>query len=196
MLDLVGHFGDQEDSHKPCGHCDICDPDHCIAQQQREPTGAEADALNAILVALKQRDAQATGRLFRELFEDSAIDRKRFDRLLGGLARAGFIGVYEDSFEKDGRVIEYRRVSLTHEGRTHEGSVARHVRVEADAPKAPKKTKSLFGKKKGKASQSAKSSKTVVPGAADMALAEALKLWRLAEARRRRTPACNSGPTG
>ena len=74
MLDLVGHFGDQEDSHKPCGHCDVCAPDHCVTQQQREPTGAEADALNAIIVALKQRDAQATGRLFRELFEDSDID--------------------------------------------------------------------------------------------------------------------------
>ena len=90
-------------------------------------------------------------------------------------------------------MIEYRRASLTHEGRTLEGSVAPYVRVEAEAPKATK-AKRASRKKRGKSSKAAKTSKTVFAGAADATVAEALKLWRLAEARRRRTPAFNIFP--
>ncbi len=191
MLDLVDHFGDQEDSHKPCGHCDVCAPEGCVAQRRRAPTASEADALDAVIAALRQRDGQATGRLFRELFESSDIDRKRYNKLLSALARAGFVGVSEDSFETEGRVIEFRRVSLTHEGRTQEGSVSPYIQVEAEAPKAPSKARKRTKKAKAGGAarrKGARAANTDAPNA-DASVAEALKEWRLSEARRRSVPA-------
>ncbi len=177
MLELVRHFGDQEDSRKPCGRCDVCAPTQCAVQQRRAPTRAEADALDAIMAALQARDGLATGKLWRELFEGSQIDRKKFDDLLGGLARAGYLGVYDDSFERDGEVITYRRASLTHEGRQCRESVAAYVQVTVAAP-AP-----AAAKKKSKGGKASKA-----PSENDAQLTEALKAWRYAEAKRRRQP--------
>ena len=35
MAALVRHFGDREDGRRPCGKCDFCSPERCIAQQFR-----------------------------------------------------------------------------------------------------------------------------------------------------------------
>jgi DNA topoisomerase-3 len=181
MLELVGHFGDQEDSRKPCGQCDVCAPNDCVVQQRRTPTPAEAAALDGIIAALQARDGLATGKLWRELFEGSKIDRKQFEDLLGGLARAGYIGVYEDSFERDGEVIAYRRASLTYEGRECRESVAEYVQLTVAAPTP------AAGKKKPKR-QLAVGEANKSPSEGDAILAEALKAWRYAEAKRRRQP--------
>jgi DNA topoisomerase-3 len=37
MLGLVQHFGDEDDSGKPCGRCDVCDPEACIAANTAGP---------------------------------------------------------------------------------------------------------------------------------------------------------------
>ena len=105
MLDLVGHFGDLEDSRKPCGTCDVCSPTGCLVQRYHPPTQEQADALEAIVLELRRRDRQTVGQLHRERFGGSKLDRKKLDRLLGGLARAGYIELVEDSFERDGEVI-------------------------------------------------------------------------------------------
>jgi DNA topoisomerase-3 len=181
MLELVGHFGDQEDSRKPCGVCDVCAPDGCSVQERRAPTDVEAEALDAIIAALQARDGLATGKLWRELFEGSDIDRKAFEALLAGLARAGYVGVFEDSFEREGTVISYRRASLTHEGRECRESVAEFVQLIAAAPVVPK------SRAKPKAGRSAKAVRQA-PAAADAGLVEALTEWRQAEAKRRRQP--------
>lgn len=181
MLELVGHFGDQEDSRKPCGVCDVCAPDDCVVQERRAPTAKEVEALDAIIAALQARDGLATGKLWRELFEGSGVDRRAFEELIAGLARAGYVGVFEDSFERDGTVISYRRASLTHEGRECRESVAEFVQLIVSAPEAPKsRRKSGTG---GKAKATGKK-----PGVADSGLVEALKEWRQTEAKRRRQP--------
>ncbi len=181
MLELVGHFGDQEDSRKPCGVCDVCAPEACVVQERRAPTRVEADGLNAIIAALQSRDGLAAGKLWRELFEGSEIDRKSFEALIAGLARAGYISVFEDSFEREGKVISYRRASLTHEGRECRESVAEFVQLIASAPDAPKRRRKT---KTGGHKQVTRSA----PGAGDAALVAALKAWRQAEASRRRQP--------
>ena len=61
MLQLVGHFGDQNDSGAPCGLCDVCAPDACVAQVFREPSAAEREAAARILAALRARDGRAVG---------------------------------------------------------------------------------------------------------------------------------------
>ena len=50
--------------------------------------------------------------MHRELF-GQALDRNRFEKLLGALVRSGLLYEREDAFEKDGRVIQFRRVYLT-----------------------------------------------------------------------------------
>ncbi len=197
MLDLVGHFGDQEDSLKPCGHCDICMPSGCLVQQFREPTADEGKALAAILDELRRRDNQSIGKLFRDLFEGSDIDRKNYDRLLNGLTRAGLVSIADDSFEKDGRVIEFRRVALTREGRDLDEAPAQFVTVHAEAAKPPRKKRTSAPKKKAVKRSSAKKPRKAqgeididLPQTEfDEVLAAALRAWRLSEARKFGMPA-------
>jgi DNA topoisomerase-3 len=139
MLHLVRHFGDQEDSGDPCGLCDVCAPDRCIAHRFREPSAAEQAALGRILAALAADDGQATGRLHRETFADGSVDRRTFEHLLGGLARAGLVDVEHASFEKDGERIEFQRVSLTEKGWDESAAGVRRVTLGQAAP--PKKRK-------------------------------------------------------
>ena len=117
MVHMIRHFGDQEDSGAPCGICDVCAPERCIARRFREPSQAEGTAITRILEALARDDEQATGKLHRETFPDGGLDRRSFEHLLGGLVRAGLVILSEESFEKDGKEITYQRATLTYEGR-------------------------------------------------------------------------------
>ena len=182
MLHLVRHFGDQEDPGTPCGQCDVCAPDACIALEFRDPTRAEREAMERLVRHLGQAGAQSTGRLYRELFEQE-LDRDRFEKLLGALARAGLLEEREESFERDGRLIRYRRVFLTGEGREAGAAGVANARVLIDAPTATRRSSSATRRPK----------KEIDPRTAESeappALVEALRNWRLAEARRRRVPA-------
>jgi DNA topoisomerase-3 len=115
MRHLVEHFGDVQDSGKPCGLCDVCSPEDCVTLRFAEPGEGELHALGRILDALHERDGQATGRLHRELFGES-LPRREFERLVGGLVRAGLARLSEDAFEKDGQRITFQRLALTSEG--------------------------------------------------------------------------------
>jgi len=125
MVHLVRHFGDQEDSGEPCGICDICAPDRCIARRFREPSKAEQAHVARILAALAEGDGQATGRLHRETFPNGDLDRRSFEHLLGGLVAAGLVVIEETSFEKDGKTIPFERASLTFKGRRQGASAPR-----------------------------------------------------------------------
>ncbi|HYO51626.1 HRDC domain-containing protein, partial [Archangium sp.] len=202
----------------------------------------EAQALARILGALHERDGQATGRLHRELFGE-ALPRRDFERLLGGLVRAGLARLSEDTFEKDGQSITFQRVTLTPEGRrTREpspgqvqlplppdeaparkrrGSRAKgspaggsrrasrrkgtasgggrkrlaparpeieyedEARDVMEAPRAPRGREALVRALE----RSRRSGTTFGVDTPPPQLVEALRAWRLAEARRRRVPA-------
>jgi DNA topoisomerase-3 len=154
MLHLVRHFGDQEDTGAPCGICDVCAPGACVARRFREPSRAEDAALARILGALSSADGQATGRLHREVFGED-LDRRSFEHLLGGLARAGLVRVSEESFEKDGKTIEYQRAWLTREGRSRGSSDLIRVPLE-EATVKPKRRAKAKAKAKAKASTKVK----------------------------------------
>jgi len=127
MVHLVSHFGDQEDSGEPCGLCDICAPDRCVARRFREPSKAEQAHVARILAALAAGDGQATGRLHRETFPDGDLDRRSFEHLLGGLVGAGLVIIEETSFEKDGKTIPFERASLSFKGRQQGANASRLV---------------------------------------------------------------------
>ncbi len=115
MSALIRHFGDISDANRPCGHCDFCAPGSATAQTLTEPTAAQDRDLRAILRALDGQ-SRATGKLFTDLALTK--DRKTFDNLLDGLARAGLIALTSETFTNpEGTVVPYRKASLTHEGR-------------------------------------------------------------------------------
>ena len=147
MLHLVQHFGDQEDSGAPCGLCDVCVPEACLAARFREPSADERAAIQRILRALGDEDAQPTGRLYREAFRDESIDRRTFEHLLGGLGRAGLVKVTEASFEKGGERVAYQRASLTPAGRSHGGAQLGSITVARRPPKGKATRKKSAGKK-------------------------------------------------
>jgi DNA topoisomerase-3 len=247
MRHLVEHFGDVQDTGAACGLCDVCAPESCATLRFGEPSAAEAQALARILGTLHERDAQATGRLHRELFGE-ALPRRDFERLLGGLVRAGLVRLSEDTFEKDGQNITFQRVTLTPEGRRTREPAPGQVQLPRPPDEAPARKRrgsrakgfSAAGgsrrtaRRKGAASggrkkrsaparteveydyefegdmaervevprvprgrealaraldRSRRSGATLGVSTASPQLVEALRAWRLAEARRRRVPA-------
>jgi DNA topoisomerase-3 len=230
MRHLVAHFGDVQDSGKPCGLCDVCSPEACVTLRFAEPAEAELNALGRILDSLHERDGQATGRLHRELFGES-LPRRAFERLVGGLVRAGLARLSEDSFDKEGQRITFQRLTLTPEGQRTRVIEPDLVMLPLPLEKAAKKRRARLAKGGGKRTEKRRRSGGWEPAApraltvirdweeapgqtlaaaepwdedADIGvrrgrgapapksspqLVEALKAWRLAEARRRRIPA-------
>ena len=117
MTSLVQHFGDTTDRLKPCGLCDICNPAAGgAANAAHQPGPTERRWLLQILSTLEQRST-STGKLFTEL--NLARDRKTFDALLDGLARSGLLTLTNETFHTDdNRDVTYRKVTITHDGRT------------------------------------------------------------------------------
>jgi len=116
MSALVQHFGDTADGLRPCGHCDFCSPERATAQTFREPTTQEDRQLRAIVNALDGGSSRATGKLHGDLA--LGVDRKQFDAYLDALSRAGLITLTADRFTNgEGVLINYKRASLTHEGK-------------------------------------------------------------------------------
>ena len=178
MSTLVRHFGDVADGQKSCGICDFCAPSQCAAQRFRTATDAERSALLRVIDELQSGGTRATGRLHSELFPGNELSRDTFEEVLGGMARAGLVRLSDASFEKDGKTIPYRKVSLTREGQSFkEGTPVDFVMKETGKP--------AKGKRKKKSSAPpAKPSGTV-----DSRIEKALRAWRLEEARRRGIPA-------
>jgi DNA topoisomerase-3 len=203
MLALLEYFGDVDDLETPCGVCDVCASDGCALAQHRAPTARETEVIEHIVEALREQDGQAVGRLYNAGVWEADLDRREFEKLLGALARSGLVRLSVETFEKAGESIEYRRASLTPEGRQLEGALEELVRIPADRPKPPRKrkkrppkgTKRTAGEKGAKAPvKAAPRAKTLLPDAAPSddvhpALLAALKAWRLEEARRRGVPA-------
>jgi DNA topoisomerase-3 len=216
MLALVRHFGDREDKGGACGLCDVCAPESCTVRRLRPPVPGEKLAILRILTALRGRDGQSTGQLYKTVFGSEVpgapaaptFERRAFEHLLGGLTRAGLLQLAQDSFEKDGREIHFQRATLTPAG--YRGDPEAEARIELPVESAPAERKRT---KKSKAAAapaaavtgrpartSSRPTQIAVPvdpaagpsSAPDLVspgLVAALKAWRLAEARKRRVPA-------
>lgn len=183
----------------------MCAPQACVVRRWREPTSREGALLRRVLEALRARDRQGAGQLHRESgAEGSGLDRRAFEHLLGGLARAGLIDVVRDTFEKDGRTIAFQRVSLTADGRRAQEADLERVTLGDDAPAGksgtgrrkrdtPKQAGAASRRAAGRTPRAAVASE-LAQGAYDRAeaspeLVQILKAWRLQEARQRGVPA-------
>ncbi|HEY2038114.1 MAG TPA: RecQ family ATP-dependent DNA helicase [Edaphobacter sp.] len=202
MTALIQHFGDTADGLRPCGHCDFCSPERATAQTFHEPTPQQDRQLRAILNALDGAAPRATGKLHTDLA--LGIDRKQFDVYLNALTRAGLITLTTDTFTNaEGNVINFKRASLTHEGRTRdEGDDLAILLPAEDQTTSPSKSrkKKAGGSHRNHTSSDAssrpqsrnaeaESSASLPLTPAQQALEKQLREWRKAEAAKTGKPA-------
>jgi DNA topoisomerase-3 len=212
MLQLVEHFGDQNDSGAPCGMCDVCAESSCVAQSFRGATAEEQLAAARIVGALRERDGRAVGQIHREVFGEEGIDRRTLDHVLGALARAAEVKIVGDEFVKDGHTIAFQRVHLAARGRP-EASTPAALRIVAAAERAPSRRRKpgkppkpvrqpgergrSARRERGAETAASRAPRAVGRGAVDRtapdpaaaALESALRAWRTREAHKRGVPA-------
>ena len=186
MVSLVQHFGDQADSGKPCGLCDVCAPTQCIGALFERPSAEEVTLLSELLARLRASPGQASGRLCRELLGDAPEARPRFERLLSGLVRAGQVRVDDDVFEKEGKKIPFHRLHLIGRG-SLEGVQLPIKSAPAKKGKRPQKTSTR--KRRGSKREGRKPAVELPSSGESAGLVAKLRAWRLEEARKRRVPA-------
>jgi ATP-dependent DNA helicase RecQ len=202
MTALVQHFGDTTDTRGPCGRCDVCRPQSASGADGHAPDAEECRDLRVILKALEGRGT-STGKLFTEL--KLTKDRKTFDALLDGLARAGLISIANETWTPpDGKEVTFRKATITHEGRTPDDatlatvwirgemeSEARSKRVRKSStrtqvpksrPGAPITSVARDERPRRELSPPPTPEPTVELTAAQSALEQRLKLWRREEA--------------
>ncbi|HEV2134215.1 MAG TPA: ATP-dependent DNA helicase RecQ [Terracidiphilus sp.] len=116
MSALVRHFGDEEDAGRPCGACDVCDPEGAMLRQFRRATAAERAMVQGIVNELRPVDYKAAGTLQRSVDPGGRMQRNEFDSLLDAMVRARLIEIEDAEYEKDGQLRRYRKVRLTPAG--------------------------------------------------------------------------------
>lgn len=178
MLQLLRHFGDPD--RAICGKCDRCAP-----RETGRPLGMREQAVAALVLAsLAGQDGQSVGRLLDEaLHVERGLSRTEFERLISALQRAGFVEIFQDSFEKDGRTIQYRKVALRSAGRRAKAPELAQVLIEGAAPSASKKPRPTQARRPQRALQDPEA-----PSELPREF-EKLRAWRLGIARARGVPA-------
>lgn len=186
MATLVEHFGDREDQGTPCGICDFCAPKQRVAARDRALHPNEIAIAEQILSLLHDNPGLSTGRLYAAACPNQAMDRRTFEELLRGMVRAHWLRLSEASFEKDGRVIHFRKAFLT---RTPgQGTLQETVRlaITRKLPTAVSKTR----KKKAEGKRTPKTpERPAHRPEPDPVIESTLREWRRQEARRKRMPA-------
>jgi RecQ family ATP-dependent DNA helicase len=182
MLALIRHFGDRADSDQPCGICDSCRPDDaCVAEVKRQASESERVVVTQILAALSGSELSA-GKLYQEVA--SSIERREFERLLSGLQKQGWVATRTESFEKEGKTIEYRRVSLTASGMSAGAADLDQLRL-AEVATASSQKRKRSGLRSGAAREAAPDEDAL----RGTRLFARLREWRKEEARAKGVPA-------
>jgi DNA topoisomerase-3 len=184
MSTLVRHFGDVADGEAPCGICDFCAPDECVAQTFRAADQYERQALARILSALRLQDARAVGKFYSDLYPNQELPRDGFEEVLGAMARGGLLRLTDAAFEKDGRTIPYRVARLTPAGRAIDPESYELVMKDTVTAGSRKKKKATQKK-----TAKTKMNKEAVKPSEASPVEESLRAWRLAEAKRQGVPA-------
>jgi RecQ family ATP-dependent DNA helicase len=187
MAGLVHHFGDVTDSRKPCGVCDFCAPENCVAQLFRAATSTEETAARAVLRALSG-NGRSAGQLHAEVGVDR-FDRDQFEEILGAMARAGLVRLVDAVFEKDGKQIPFRKAYLTREAEDLEedAPLELSIREAAETVKSGRKRKGGVPKKRAR-KVATKKKKVSIEAVERPPLEAALRAWRTAQAKRQGVP--------
>jgi DNA topoisomerase-3 len=197
MSSLVHHFGDTTDSNKPCGICDFCAPESCVAQRFR-PANQTEQALAIDVLHSLRGGGRPLGKLHTELCAQNGLDRDHFEELMGALARSGLIRLVDSVFEKEGKSIPFRKASLTRDAESVDehaplqlsirgaalavGKKGRHKKATVAAKKASKKQRVRESVNKSAAEVEA-------PRRPDSKAVTMLKEWRRRHAKKLGIPA-------
>jgi ATP-dependent DNA helicase RecQ len=199
---LVRHFGDEADARLGCGKCDACDAAGAVLRLFRRATPTERRWVQDVVESLRGSNYKTVKGLRSEHRWAESMSRDEFEELLNAMMRAGLIEVENTEFEKDGKVIPYRRISLTDAGLEarpttalplliSDGVVEEFSGAPADGgrkkkgPSASDGSKGS-GRKRGE-NHGQIAALELTPQA--QALAQRLREWRTAEAKRLRVPA-------
>ena len=174
MSTLVRHFGDIADGAKPCGICDFCSPDTCVAQRFRAATAREEKAARDVLGALRA-SGRSVGKLHLEVCGNRGLNRDEFEEVMGAMARAGLVRLIDSVFEKDGRQIPFRKASLARDAEYVDLS----IRDRSAPVRKGKRLKKRVATKK----------KTAVSAEKPRAAEGLLRAWRTTLAKRQGVPA-------
>ena len=187
MSALVRHFGDVADARRGCAKCDICDPAGAELRLFRRATAFERQRVQDIVESLRGAAYKTAKGLHEGSSWSDAISRDQFEELLSAMARAGLVEVENTEFEKDGRVIPYRRISLTEAGEQTRPMTPLPLLISdgvveefGGARETPARERN---KKSGKAARTAPPEPLELNQDA-LTLGEKLKQWCKAEARR------------
>ena len=190
MAALVRHFGDDEDAAEICGSCDVCDPAGAMLRLFRRATLAEREQAQDVIESLRGAAYKTIKQMMNDLSWAERVGRDDFEQLLAAMQRAGLLASEEAVFEKDGRVIPYRKISLTAAGLGTRATTPLALLVSdgiaeefAPADESPKR------KRKTESGAKSSSGETAELSGASAALAAKLKEWRAGEAKRRGVPA-------
>jgi DNA topoisomerase-3 len=197
MSTLVRHFGDLTEGQTECGICDFCAPARCAAQRFRTATEAERRALYRVIAALRPSETKSTGKLYGELYPDNDMSRDTFEEVLGAMARAGLARISDAVFEKNGTKISYRRVSLTRAAFSVDEKTPLEFimkdRAAASATRQKGKKRTVGPRKRARRPETPAQTNPVFDAkrseGTDLRIEEALRAWRLYEAKRRGVPA-------
>jgi DNA topoisomerase III len=197
MTSLVRHFGDTSDGAMACGVCDFCAPAKCVAQRFRTAIEEERTALYRVLRCMHSVPTKSTGKLYAQLYPGNEISRDNFEEVLGAMARAELLTFADAVFEKQGKQIPYRIVSLTPAGRVLDETMpVLFVMKDTARPVPPRKLRKNSVKSKVSASATARTRSgqadtgaVVSEPKAQISIEQALRAWRLSEAKRRKIPA-------
>jgi superfamily II DNA helicase RecQ len=193
MVYFLKHFGDRTGNFEHCGMCDRCGSEHDahLLSSCRKIGPIEQRRVIQLMATLGNSGSFAAGRLFEDLkSSEPKLERSEFERLLKTLASEHWIKIQDETFEKDGKQITYRKIAVTQKGSaaTRE-DIAELEIVESSFGKA-KKTKSSSSK----ASRSSRGSDQSLSTSPENDLVaaelfEKLRSWRLTEAREKGVPA-------
>jgi superfamily II DNA helicase RecQ len=111
------------------------------------------------------------------------MSRNDFEDLVGAMAGAGLVLLEDATFEKEDKIISYRKVTLTREGY----KLSEHTPVELLLTDRARDQEPVKPKRRSSAGSKQPDAVTFSPPEA--ALEEKLRAWRLAEARKLRRPA-------
>ena len=197
MATLVRHFGDLADGETACGICDFCAPAQCATQRFRTATEEERAVLFHVISALRGGNAKSTGKLHSQLCPAGVMSRDAFEEVLGAMARAGLVDLSDAVFEKDGKQIPYRRVSLTRVGHSVDEQTSIEFVMKAVMPASAKRKEKKRAAAPAKRKRGNKLEKSGRQGPAagalhtesDSGVEGGLRELRKSEARRRRVPA-------
>ena len=190
MASLVGHFGDLADGQKPCGICDFCVPENCVAQRFRPATTQEDKVARGILDTLNG-NGRSIGQLHSEVCGDRGLDRDQFEEILGAMARSGLVRLTDAVFEKDGKQIPFRKAHLTRDAEHVDEDTPLELAIRDARPAAKIASGTRKRKAKGTVSKKAVRTKKGTPPEPlqNTHLEAALRAWRVGQAKRQGVPA-------